>query len=195
MAIGDKFKIHARWRNNALNLTAENSFAFTQTSTEVVSPPAADLVDRFRGEAEASYINLTHNTWFIESYIVTALPSNLVVYEQAIAVTAGTMTGDPLPPQVSMLISLRTSGTGKTSRGRVFIPPAAESANTSEGLVAQSQISNGLAFVAELLGMNDANASFAEWELGIWSEKEQTIAPVIVGIPRNKWATQRGRTR
>lgn len=195
MAIGDKFKVHVLYRNNALNLTAENGLAFTQLSEEVSETAPMDLVDRFRAEVEAELKECFQNTWFIEGYRVTTLPGHLVTYETAIVPVLGTMSGDPLPPQVAGIVSVRTAGTGKSSRGRFYLPPAAESANTSEGLVAGTHLTAVQDVVTALLGMSDTSIAYAEWEWGVWSEKHQTIAPVINGIARNKWGTIRGRTR
>lgn len=194
MAVGDKYKLRVQWRNNALNLTAENSFAYEALEATIFDTQEEDLVEAFRFTAEAEYINCVQNTWFIEQYLVAPLPLEQVTFQNVPGVVAGTLSGDPMPPQIACVVTIRSGEPGRSKRGRVYLPPANEANNTSEGLVAGSYITLAQSFINEalLIGNSIDTATYA---LGIWSEKLQTFVRATHGVPKNKWATQRGRTR
>jgi hypothetical protein len=55
------------------------------------------------------------------------------------ATNTGTNVGDPLPPQVSLAVSLRTSLATKAGRGRFYLPPLAVGASLAGELILAAQ--------------------------------------------------------
>lgn len=51
------------------------------------------------------------------------------------AAVVGTETGDALPPQVAACITLRTAGSGKSFRGRVYVGGGGEADNAGAGIM------------------------------------------------------------
>lgn len=47
---------------------------------------------------------------------------------------AGTLTGDILPPQIAIVVTLRTAQAGRSFRGRVYLPGFAEGTNSAAGV-------------------------------------------------------------
>lgn len=51
---------------------------------------------------------------------------------------SGTSTGDALPPQVAICISLRTNTRGRRYRGRLYLPQPSEAASSGQGMISQA---------------------------------------------------------
>lgn len=195
MASGDVYRLKILCLDTASNLTAENSIAFRATSSTVLDTQQEDLVERFIDEVQLDYTACFSSRYYIVKYTVVDLPANLVSYEHDVTPENGLLTGDMLPVQTSALISIKTTKLGRRGRGRVFLPPASEAVNQAEGLVASSQITSMNTLGTVLLGMNTINLAYATYEVGVWSQADQEFAPAVSIVARNKWATQRGRTR
>lgn len=198
MAFGaNDVKLHVRCRNNALNVTAENGLAFSLSSTLVFDTIGEDLVQAWIGEVETLYLSIMHSDWFIDSYAVTNLPAGEVLYELGRGSTfAGDLGGDALAPQLAGLISWRTGTTGRTGRGRTYLPPTSETQSQANGLVSGAHV-GFIGDVADaIIGMaSTLSITYAQYDLAIASLKDNEMHYVTSYVVRNKWATQRGRTR
>lgn len=64
------------------------------------------------------------------------------------AAVAGTLTGDLLPPQVALVVTLRTAQAGRSFRGRVFLPGFGEGVNSAAGV--STSVAGPPAFVAAI---------------------------------------------
>jgi hypothetical protein len=77
----------------------------------------------------------------------------------------GTAVGDMLPPQIALVVTIRTSLAGRSFRGRCFIPGWAETANGTNGQAAAAAGSaaagfvNGIALALRASGMELAVVS------------------------------------
>lgn len=72
--------------------------------------------------------------------------ANMPEFRDSGAAVAGTGTGDPLPKQTALCITLRTALSGKSFRGRTYFGGYTEAANDSAGAVASATITATLAF-------------------------------------------------
>lgn len=64
------------------------------------------------------------------------------------AAVAGTATGDFLPPQTALVITLRTAQAGRSFRGRTYLTGFAESVNTATGVYAGT--THGVSFITAI---------------------------------------------
>jgi len=194
MAIGDVFTIHAQWRLTNGSLTAENQFHFKQLDDLIFDTPGEDLVEAFKNEVEPSYIQCVSGQWGIVNYIVKEQPSNLTVYEEAVPDHSGALSGDALPPQVATILSYKSAHPGRTGKGRVYLPPANEASSGTLGTPGSTLNSSVETLGDDLMAVVGV-VSYASWQWGVWSEKDQAFYPTTQAISRFRFATQRGRTR
>ena len=88
----------------------------------------------------------------------------------------GTATGDVLPPQVSLCVTLRTALAGRSFRGRVFLPGFAESANGAAGA---ANAAVGTAAAAFLNAVNN-NLSTSGLQMAIVSRPVHDAAGAVI---------------
>lgn len=162
-----------------------NQLYFDQGGGTAAQAHAA--VASFWGEVD----NLLQNSL---SYVVEGeveLVDNITGQVEGIETTdnvsgTGTLTGDPLPPNVQGLIRWRTGvyNNGREIRGRTFIPGMGEvqSVNGAPGGPTVAALTTA---AGNLIGSSTS-------ELVVWSRKGQ-FATVVSGSGWNKWATLRSR--
>lgn len=112
------------------------------------------------------------------------------------AAVAGTATGDLLPPQVALCITLRTARAGASFRGRVYLPGWAESLNAAGGTAV------GTAVAVTFISNIKTNLTSSGLDLGVLSRPDPDrvppslgfITPVTSVVCRDAvWDTQRRR--
>lgn len=110
--------------------------------------------------------------------------------------TAGTGTGDLLPPQIALCITLRTAQAGASYRGRIYLPGFAEALNTAGGTAIGTAVA--IAWVAAIQSALVAQSM----NLGVLSRPDAErvppkvgwITPVTAIVCRDAvWDTQRRR--
>lgn len=112
------------------------------------------------------------------------------------AVGNGTRTGDPLPPQVSMLTSLRTDLAGRHERGRSYLFFHSETDCGAGGKPSAALLSNSRTFYTQLLNQttftNATDSMSIKWCL---FQKNGTVTgPLTSHVQRTAFATQRRRS-
>lgn len=85
------------------------------------------------------------------------------------AATIGALTGDGLPGQNSMLVSVHTGVRGRRTRGRFYIPGISETSQTG-GRVIAPQLT-ALNELAEGIQTNFTGSGNANWALTVYSPK------------------------
>jgi hypothetical protein len=112
---------------------------------------------------------------------------------------AGTLAGDPLPPQISGVISVRSAFAPARTRGRIYLPSATEAENTTTGIPSAAYITTMTTFANLFtVDLNVAGAGGATCVLRpVLMKKtipvnDYQITQVIV---RGFWGTQRRRSR
>lgn len=112
------------------------------------------------------------------------------------AAVAGTATGDVLPPQIAIVVTLRTALAGRSFRGRVYLPGFAEATNSATGTS-----SLGTAPVGFITAIKSALVT-SGLDLGVLSRpaplatppRSGFITPVTSIVMRDTvWDTQRRR--
>lgn len=112
------------------------------------------------------------------------------------AAVAGTATGDLLPPQTALVITLRTAQAGRSFRGRVYLPGFAESVSTAAGIYAGT--THGVSFITAIKSALVTSGL----DLGVLSRPNAEATPPRAGfitpvtsivIRDNVWDTQRRR--
>jgi hypothetical protein len=83
------------------------------------------------------------------------------------ASTIGTLTGDALPGQNSMLVSVHTGVRGRRRRGRFYVPGVSESSATGGRIIAPQL--TALNALAEGIQSAFTGAGNANWELAVYS--------------------------
>lgn len=87
---------------------------------------------------------------------------NLHEFRDTNAPVSGTATGDAMPGNVAMCITLRTATAGKSGRGRVYLGGWAESANGPNGTASATAQTQGVLFVQHVdVNMQAAGMSLA----------------------------------
>lgn len=89
---------------------------------------------------------------------------------------AGTMTGDLLPPQIALCITLRTAQAGRSFRGRSYIPGFGEGQNTAAGV--SQGASGAVAFITAI----KANLISSGLDLGVLSRPAPDSSPPRAGF-------------
>lgn len=90
--------------------------------------------------------------------------------------TVGTQTGDALPGQNSMLVSVHTGVRGKRRRGRFYVPGVSETSQIGGRIIAPQL--TALTALAEGLQTQFTGAGNANWELCVYSPPSPPPPPV-----------------
>jgi hypothetical protein len=89
------------------------------------------------------------------------------------AAAPGTDVGDPLPSKVAFVITLRTALAGKSFRGRIYIPGATETSNTTGGVASAAYQAAALAYVQQI--QTAMNAAGLQLAINSHAAERQTI--------------------
>lgn len=108
---------------------------------------------------------------------------------------AGDVAGEALPPQTAGVITLRTQFAGRQYRGRAYSPFPGEADNSGGGGLTPAALSRMQALADEFVATFDfgTNAGEAIATPVVYSRKFGTSEPVLQGIARSGWGTQRRR--
>jgi len=91
------------------------------------------------------------------------------------AATIGLITGDALPGQNSMLVSVHTGTRGRRHRGRFYVPGVSETSSTG-GRIIGAQLT-ALNALAEGLQSNFTGSGNVNWELVVYSPVSPPYTP------------------
>jgi hypothetical protein len=128
-------------------------------------------------------------------------PTPGIAFPSTVAETTGTITGEPLPPAVAGLISLRTLTPGRRGRGRVYPPFAGESSSgpTSRPVTAYlTELDDyGDQLLLGLTVVGAGGTTVHEWVVyhRTWPSTGGPASSPITGyVTRENWATIRKRS-
>jgi hypothetical protein len=108
--------------------------------------------------------------------------------QQAAEALVGTEPGDPLPPQNTICVSLRTSLANRRGRGRFYLPPFGEAQVTGGLLIAAARGQVAVAAQKCIQSLNGAG-----YQVGIWHKDTLTMTPVTSVDVSDVVKTQRRR--
>lgn len=110
--------------------------------------------------------------------------------------SAGATAGDPLPKQISALITVSTGQGGRKNRGRIYVPFWTEVDNGSTGQLnagAHTTLASlATAFEAARPGMG-GGGNTNDLIPVIWHRSTKTTTDVTLCVAQYNWATQRRR--
>lgn len=167
---------------------------------------AADVVRNFFTVAAPALPNLTPapgnllslmsgivNGWQQKVYDLGRPPGGRVpqVFDRT-AELVGLSTGQALPPELSVVLSLQTNVIGRRGKGRLFLGPF--STNALAAAADQLPIVNAALknrILAQAQGLLINNNGDVGW--AVWSPTRQKMADVIGGTVDNAWDIQRRR--
>jgi len=156
---------------NVLGVHIPGATAITQALTNTIGAAVkAALTSSGQGAAVHTTITLA-NVGLRD--IRTA---NTAEFLDSGAAVAGTATGDLLPPQVALCITLRTALAGRSFRGRCYLPGFAESVNGAAGAANGSAVS--VAFITAIKSTLVSNAL----DLGVIHRPTAAPLPVTAGF-------------
>lgn len=120
------------------------------------------LADALGSSIKAAYTaNLAPHQAAAASLVFVGIRSlsspNLQEWRDTGAAAGGTAVGDPLPAEVALCITLRTGQSGKSFRGRCFLPGFAESTNDTNGLISTAASTAAVAFITAVRSSLTAN--------------------------------------
>jgi len=190
MAVGDIYRLAARWQHVGSNDDVVNVWHFRQQSGLIVDTPGGDLVQAFVDAAVTLYAGLTSVLYTLDLITVRQVQGGEEVFETAADYPGQRgVSATGLPGQLSCVLSWRTGLAGRRRRGRTYMPPAAE-----EDLNAGQWISGYIAGVTNFADamrddMNTVTLTHAAWQLGIWSvpNSDPPADPLTLFTPVTTW--------
>jgi len=105
---------------------------------EAATGQAAAIGSGFIAQVSVPYATALHTSVMMDAMVVTEVSAYIQV-TTAIG-TAGTQTGDMLPPQAASVLSWRTMRIGRSARGRTYVFGMAESTQNA-GIITNPQLS------------------------------------------------------
>lgn len=178
---------------NVLGVVNAGSVAITQALTNTIG-----------AAIKASFTSTNHNTSISTTVTLANVglrdlrTANTAEFLDTGGAVAGTNATELLPPQTSLVITLRTAQAGRSFRGRVYLPGFTEGANTVGGVAAPSGLPLAVNFVAAIQTALVNNAL----NLGVLSRPRVAplvpsagfVTPVTAIVCRDAiWDTQRRR--
>lgn len=192
MAIGDWYTLKIVYQNTVTGVFLENQLHYQHTGVTPAVSAEADLVAQFRDDPEGDIISLFHGNYSVVGYRVIPRPGNTATYDISITPVTGFLGGDVMPPANACIVSIKSESFTRSGRGRIYLPPAAESNSNAGGQVAGAYITDVNTFMAAAVSLTSLAAT-ATFILGIWSEKDQAGYQYVSYAVRNYWGVQRGR--
>lgn len=117
-----------------------------------------------------------------DDYVVSSVvaedvkPGTAASVEITITPVAGFLAADPLPPQCSAVLSWRTALKGRAYRGRTYLPPSTEDAQ-SNGNWTSGALTDFNATITHLLEVFGPSGTNGDWRLAV-------ISRVLNGVTR-----------
>lgn len=164
------------------------------------------LADLMSGDIAALYkawMSLQQRYDGLRVQIIRPIPWEYVT--STVDAGVGAIAGSSAPPQAAVDLQLRTGVTGKTNRGRVYLPFWSSTLVNSNGELTAAGVTKAQAFGTYLVGpitYNDGVGNSIDIELVIDSKGSPTSIPPIAAhvtpvnntIAITKFATQRRRS-
>ena len=192
MAEGDTYRLRIVLRRSAVHPACINNLYYRQEDPLILDTAGQDLVDAFQNDCETAYCDVFTSFIAIVQYQVAMAPLFLTEYIRDLPGTPGNMSGDPLPPRTSLCLSWRTADVSRRGRGRIYLPPASESANS-----AGAPLSGYMTSIDDLgstLGPTIGDGiTTSLWRQMIWSDADQEAKEVTSYFSTPAWRSQRDR--
>lgn len=181
--------------DNLLANFATNTWHFT-TVTEPDLEDVFDALEDFYNDMNTYMSTMVRQTgWVFKAYDIDDPEPRAPVLTRTWDLTSS-VTGAPLPPEVSLCLSFqatKVSGTPQARRrGRVYLPFLDTGTMGTDGRPTPTVVTNIASYGADLLA---ASVASTDWEWIIYSRVAPGIASVADGWVDNEYDTQRRRGR
>ena len=195
MAEGDVYRLSALWEHEASGDDVVNVWHFVQDSALILDTPGEDLVGAFQANVETLYAGIVHVNYTLTKYSVRRVQGNTEAFDLLVSVPGERgVTNDQNAAQVSGIITWTTGLTGRSFRGRTYLPPTSEG-DVSGGLFSSTYYPEGMSNFAEamIVDMSLVTIEFAAWILTVWSPTLEQQTPVTGFVARQVPGVQRKR--
>lgn len=122
-------------------------------------------------------------------------PAISITYLSTSVAKVGDRAGEPLPTQVSGIITKRSDSTGRNGRGRMYVPFPSEDDN-DDGHPSAALFVEYAVLAARVLSpiiLTSAGGAIVTFVPVLWNADTDTVTAVTSSVVRNKWGTQRRR--
>lgn len=161
---------------------------------------AADPFEPVRDKVRAFYDALKSRqstAWRIERMVFGQVPAlgagTALIDQQEFEINiSGTNAAAALPNQTCLVVSLRTTRSGRRGRGRIYLGPFTEADNDQAVPAASMPAAACSSAVAAQMGIL-LNAPPTANQLVVYSRSDGTEASVLGGYVDRRWDTQRRR--
>lgn len=171
---------------NVFGVVNSGNVAITQTLTNTIG---AAVKAAFTSSTQATFVHTSVSLANIGLRDVRT--ANQPEFLEAAAAVPGTGTGDLLPLNVSLCITLRTALAGRSFRGRSFLWGYTETANGPLGTAASGVPGVGVSFITAIQSALVTNGM----NLGVLSRTRSAVNVVTLIQSRDaNWETQRRRS-
>lgn len=171
MAVGDIYRLSARWQREVTGDDVVNVWHFRQDAPLVFDTAGEDLVAAFRNYCEPTYFAITSSIYVLDLYEVRQATGGFEIYQEVVSVP-GTRGTDVtvLSAATSCVLNWRTGLAGRSNRGRTFMPPTAEG-DLDTGQFIPGYLDGVNAFADAMIDdMSSLNILFSVWRLVVFSQ-------------------------
>lgn len=197
MTVGDVVKVgFASWMFGQLGL---NIRYYRVVAVGASQPSMQEVAQNFKTVFDGLYADLlVDDAEFLGCAVRNISPSpGEASFASTGAPVAGLETGDPMPSQVSGIITLQTGLSGRDHRGRIYVPFPSTTVNTpGDDRPSLAYISTLDSLGAEMIATQFITVGGASVDLKplIFSPTNPLAQSSVVGfVSRRAWATQRRR--
>lgn len=170
-----------------------NTWHFTGSANSTDGAAIVDHLETFYDAFDDWLSNTLSGSCTAKLYNIDALPSGPPFYTETFTITPG--TGQSLPSEVALCLSYQAAQTPgldqRNRRGRIYLGPFADAANTTSGVARPNSTMIGIIGTAATALATAAFGTGTPWH--VYSSTLGTSAPVVDGWIDNAWDTQRRR--
>lgn len=165
MAVGDVWRVS--FEGTLLGAEYVNVFHYKAKS---VGANPTSFASRIATLLYTPVATQLRDTWVLSAFHARQLAVPAPVVDGSVSVTGGVSTGDTLPPQCALVVSLRTGLAGRSHRGRIYLGGYAEQYQASGQWLASIYTFVQSTLDTMVLELGDSGSS-ADYTWGVWSRK------------------------
>jgi len=181
--------------HNIVHLSVPAGYAVTPANATLISQAVGNLVATFLAG------HMSTSSHFIGVSMRDLRTIDQPFVESTAIDVVGTAAGDPLPGNVSAVVTLRTALAGRRNRGRLFVIPLDEGSNDAGGRIAAAAKTALDSFAAGLMNaVQSSGGTMAILNRPLFNKADCTVlrqpglVDVVTALIRDtRWDSQRRR--
>lgn len=151
----DYSQVNLKWTGNGLPLGAQTTWGIANDDD---LPPSDIAQKALTAWDDCGVMDNMSVQVSVTSCLVKNGPNQIGPAAEVAATVAGTSGSEPLPPNVSLLVSKNTAAGGRMGKGRLFLPGLPEGSTPGGGVVAPTPLAEVQGKMNALLGhLRDSN--------------------------------------